>query len=206
VAVNAGTLALAGSGSVANSPTLQVAAGATLDVSGLTGGANFDGTRFQLAANQTLRGSGTIQGSMAVGPAGTLAPGTPGAPGALTVTRDLILQSTGTFTPKLQGTTPGTGHDQVLVNGAVTIANANLTVSVGGGYPPANTDKLFILVKGGSDPIVGQFNNLPEGATVAVGSQFQASISYLGDFGSGSLTGGNDVVLYNFAVAVPEPG
>ena len=48
--VNAGTLILSGSGSIAASPTITVATG-TLNVGGVTGG-------FILASGQTLRGGG----------------------------------------------------------------------------------------------------------------------------------------------------
>jgi autotransporter-associated beta strand protein/T5SS/PEP-CTERM-associated repeat protein len=205
VVINAGTLALSGSGSVAASPVLQVGAGATFDVSGLTGGANFDGARFRLASNQTLRGGGTVQGSVAVAATSAIAPGTPSTPAALTITSDLVMSPTGAYTVKLNGATPGTGYDQVLVNGAVNLVNPNLNVSLGGGYTPAATDKLFILVKSGTNPIVGQFNSAGEGATITITGGFQATISYVGDSGTGQLVGGNDVVLFNFA-PVPEPG
>jgi autotransporter-associated beta strand protein len=203
--VNAGTLVLAGSGSLANSAIVHVGTGATLDVSGITGGASFDGSRFQLAANQTLRGGGAVQGAVTVGVSSTIAPGTPAAPGALVVNGDLVMLPTSTFVAKLNGPTPGTGHDQLQVNGGATLIFPELNVNLGGSYLPAGTDKLFILVVSGSDPIIGQFNNVPEGAVIGVGGQFSAKVSYLGDSATDSLTGGNDVVLYNF-ISVPEPG
>jgi hypothetical protein len=185
---------------------LHVGAGATLDVSGLTGGSNFDGARFQLGAGQTLRGGGTVQGSVAVPGAAAIAPGTPAAPGSLTVNGDLVMSPSAAYTVRLNGAAPGTGHDQLQVSGGVTLVFPVLNLSLGGGYLPAGTDKLFILVKGGADPIIGQFNNAGEGAVISVGGQYQAQISYVGDSISGQAFGGNDVVLYNFAVAVPEPG
>ena len=39
------------------------------------------------------------------------------------------------------------------------------------------------------------------------GGSYTANISYFGDVGTGSITGGNDVVLHNFIfTSVPEPG
>jgi fibronectin-binding autotransporter adhesin len=59
--VAAGTLALTGSGSIANSTTITVDAGATLDVSGTTSGL------LTLGSGQTLAGAGTIAGDLAFG-------------------------------------------------------------------------------------------------------------------------------------------
>ena len=47
-------LALTGAGSFAGSPTIMVNSGTTLNVSGVTGGANHDGTRFALASGESL--------------------------------------------------------------------------------------------------------------------------------------------------------
>jgi hypothetical protein len=110
-----------------------------------------------------------------------------------------------TFAVKMNGTTPGTGHDQLQVNGTATLVFPELNLSLGGGYFPSAADKLFVLVKNGVDPISGQFNNVPEGTVISLGGGFSAQVSYLGDSTSGSLTGGNDVVVYNFVTPVPEP-
>jgi len=87
----------------------------------------------------------------------------------------------------------------------VTLVTPDLNLSLVGSYTPAGADKLFILVKSGINPIVGQFNNAGEGATVSIAGQYRATISYVGDSGTGQLIGGNDVVLFNF-VPVPEFG
>jgi autotransporter-associated beta strand protein len=55
--ISAGTLALSGSGSIANSPTITVAGGATFDVSGLA-------STLTLGSTQTLDGSGTTSSGM----------------------------------------------------------------------------------------------------------------------------------------------
>ncbi len=75
--VNAGTLALvhaSSSNTIAGSSVITVAAGATLDVSGLAQG-------FELAAGQTLKGSGTVTGDTTIALGATLAPGA--SPGVL---------------------------------------------------------------------------------------------------------------------------
>ena len=69
--VSAGTLALTGAGSIADSATITVAAGAALDASGRT-----DGT-LTLAAGQTLTGVGTVKGNVTVSGGAVLSPGSP---------------------------------------------------------------------------------------------------------------------------------
>lgn len=69
--VNAGTLKLApasGNNNIAASPVINVATGATLDVSAVAGG-------FSLASGQSIKGSGTVLGPIAVATGAALAPG-----------------------------------------------------------------------------------------------------------------------------------
>ncbi|MCX6995725.1 MAG: autotransporter-associated beta strand repeat-containing protein, partial [Kiritimatiellaeota bacterium] len=68
-AINSGTLALSGSGSMASSPTINVAAGATFDVSGRTGGS------YTLGSGQTLTGNGATTGGLILDVGSTLSPG-----------------------------------------------------------------------------------------------------------------------------------
>jgi hypothetical protein len=68
------TLRLVGSGSIAASPTIGVAAGRFFDVTGLTGGANYSASagRFLVVPNQMLSGSGTVIGNVLVGVGATI--------------------------------------------------------------------------------------------------------------------------------------
>jgi autotransporter-associated beta strand protein len=68
---------LVGSGSFADSPRVTVGVGRFLDVTGLTGGANFGAGRFMVAGGQTLGGSGTVTGNVLVGPLATIRGGSP---------------------------------------------------------------------------------------------------------------------------------
>ena len=68
--INAGTLALGSAGSIASSRNIGIAAGASLDVSAVTGG-------FTLAATQTLYGNGAVNGMVTNN--GTIQPGFPPA-------------------------------------------------------------------------------------------------------------------------------
>ncbi|MGA2853212.1 MAG: LamG-like jellyroll fold domain-containing protein, partial [Verrucomicrobiota bacterium] len=81
--INAGTLALGSAGSIANSRSISVAGGAVFDVSAVTGG-------FALGAAQTLSGSGSVNGAVAIN--GTIAPGiSGGAAGTLTMSNSPVL-------------------------------------------------------------------------------------------------------------------
>ncbi len=155
-----------------------------------------------VAAAGTLGGIGVINRNITVN--GKLAPGN--SPGVLTVNGNVTFSATGTFAVEANSASPGTGYDQLFVNGAVSLGSANLGLTTG--FSPVASDRLFILVNDGADSIVGLFNGLGEGSSFVWsfgGNNQLGTITYLADFGSNSLTGGNDVALYGFA-AIPEPG
>jgi autotransporter-associated beta strand protein len=116
--VGAGTLRLAAAStnSISSSPALSVAAGATLDASGLTGGG------ISLASGQTLSGGGTVTGGVTAGSGGTLALAgsiLPGSGSSVTV------QSGGHLSPHLSSSTTG-----VLAIGS---PSATSTLNLNGG-------------------------------------------------------------------------
>jgi fibronectin-binding autotransporter adhesin len=148
----------------------------------------------------TLGGTGTIAGSVTVNTGGTLAPGN--SLGVLG-TGELTLAGGSVLSIEANGTTVSTQYDQVNVTGGVSIAG-NLAVALG--YTPTLGDNLFIINNDGSDAVGGGFANLGVGNTVDLAFNsvvYRFAVSYTGDFGSRSTTGGNDVVLTN--VLVPEP-
>src|SRR5262249_24628495 len=149
----------------------------------------------------TLGGKGSISGNVTVGTA-TLAPGDNF--GTLTLGGTTTLAATSTFSVHLNGTTAGTNYDQLVIasGGSLNLGSALLTGSLG--YTPAATDKLFIVNnQNTSGGLSGTFAGVPQDGQTIIGGYF-ANVSYVGDFGSGSLVGGNDVVVYNFTPA-PEP-
>jgi fibronectin-binding autotransporter adhesin len=100
----------------------------------------------------------------------------------------------GSVTFEIAGTTPGSGHDQIVVNGSVTLNNATLSVLPAGA---GGLGKQYVLIANdGVDAVNGTFNGLAEGATVTAGL-LQYAISYMGGTG-------NDVVLTQAAVP-PSP-
>jgi autotransporter-associated beta strand protein len=139
----------------------------------------------------TLLGIGTV-GTISAEPLanGILSPGRFDEPGILRCGNATLVPNI-TLRADLRGTTPGSGHDQLAVTGTVNLANASLVVDFSGFNPVAGTS-FTIISNDGSDPIVGTFAGMPQGATV-LGGRF--AISYTG--GSG-----NDIVLT--AIAPPS--
>ena len=91
--VSNGTMTLTASGSVANTASITVNAGALLDVSAVSGGLVLRST----APAEVLSGSGTINGSVTTASGTTVSPGnSSGAIGTLTINNDLAL-SGGSF-------------------------------------------------------------------------------------------------------------
>jgi autotransporter-associated beta strand protein len=133
----------------------------------------------------TLAGKGTV-GSVTSGgtSAKILNPGLPLAAAILTCS-NLTLSGTTSFQVELNGTTPGSGYDQLVVNGSVSLNNATFAGAVG--FAPAPGDSFVIINNDGNDPVNGIFLGLTNGAPLVLGTNlFQ--ISYTGG-------DGNDVVL-----------
>lgn len=133
----------------------------------------------------TVLGTGSANGMTFNG--GTLSPGA--SPGIITSEGDFTLAVAATYFVELNNTTPGTGHDQLVVNGTVSFAGA-LSGTTGS---PAIGSQFVIILNDGVDPVVGTFAGLAEGAALSI-SGMPFAITYQG--GSG-----NDVVL----IAGPVP-
>ena len=145
--INAGTLELTGSASLANSPLISVTNGATFDVSGLS-------ATFNLASSQTLGGSGTINGNVTSD--GTISPGpSAGTLSTLTFNNDLTLDGNLVFEVN---TSLGQSNDVVS---ATTITNASTgTLTVTNLGPNLTVGEQFYL-----------FNQpVPNGNTLTIAS------------------------------------
>lgn len=146
--INAGILTLTGLGSISNSPVITVQSGATFDVSGVTAG-------FELLSTQTLKGGGTINGSVTA--SGTISPGT--SLGTLTFNNDLtiagnlVIEVNNSLSPS---------NDVISVAGALTnagtgtltVTNAGFHLTAGDVFPifnqpVPNGDALTIVASGG---------------------------------------------------------
>ena len=199
-----GTMDLTAANSYSGATT--VAAG-TLLVSGSIAGSA------AVQSGATLGGTGVIGGAVTVSSGGILAPGR--TTGTLDV-GGLTLGASATFKLELGGATAGDGpgsYDQVnMTNAAGSISldgTAAITLSLQGGYTPQSSDVFFVLNRADSGIYTTSFAGAGEGATINFGNGITAQITYLANWnfgaGTGALTGGNDVALYNFST-VPEPG
>jgi fibronectin-binding autotransporter adhesin len=140
-----------------------------------------------VAAGATLAGNGgTLKGSVSVG--GTLTSGNATTPIAPLTVGNLSFTGAGKLAVTLDGTSAGTGYDQITGSGTITLTGAALNVSIGPGFYPPSGTAFDILVNKGGAAITGTFTGLAEGATVNAGSQ-EYTISYTGG------TSGHDVVL-----------
>lgn len=172
--------------------------------------ANFFAASVTVNHGAALAGTGTITAPVSV--AGILSPGA--SPGTLAIADTLTFDDGSTFRVELGGPTPGDGpgfYDQVnLTNPSASVVldgSVTLDVSFFGGFIPDPTDTFFILTRADSDPFSTFFIGLAEGATIDFGGGVSGQITYLahwtGDQATSSLTGGNDLAIYN--VQVPEP-
>jgi autotransporter-associated beta strand protein len=128
-----GTLALSGAGLLTNSTPISVGAGATFDVTAVGG--------FTLGAvkSQTLKGNGTLNGSLTTLAGSTLAPGNP--VGALTVTDNATLG--GLTAMNLNRTNTPINCSQLSVAGTLTGGGTLTVTNIGPALQPNDTFQLF---------------------------------------------------------------
>jgi fibronectin-binding autotransporter adhesin len=179
IAIDAGQLTISGVMSGVGSLT-QVGAG-SLIVSALntyTGGTTVNGG--------TLGGGGKI-GALVVSSGATIAPNSTTT--KILKTGNVAFSAGSTLTVTLNGTTAGTGYDQLSVMGTVNLAGATLNVNLG--FTPALGSAFMLIQNDGIDAVVGTFAGLPQGATLLL-SGMTFKISYVGGTG-------NDVVLTRIA-------
>jgi autotransporter-associated beta strand protein len=181
--INAGTLALAhaSNNNIAASPTITLADGTTLNVTGL------NSSRLDLVSGQTLAGHGTVTGAVTALAGSTVSPGT--SPGCL-ATGDGMFESDATFVVELDSAVPCTGYDRLVATGSVDLDADGLggaSLDASRGFLPAVNTAFVIIDNNGTDAVSGTFIGLPEGTGFLIDGQL-FSITYQGG-------DGNDVVL-----------
>lgn len=128
-----------------------------------------------------LTSNATVNGDVAN--AGTVAPGN--SPGIITINGNY--SQSGALAIEIQGTNPATpDYDQLVVNGVVTLGGA-LNVDLINNFMPTVGNSFQIITNDGSDPVVGTFAGLAQGAYF-IADHVTFQISYSGGTG-------NDVVL-----------
>lgn len=140
--------------------TVNLPSGFNASTANLNNGGTVNVNSNTLTVSGTLTNSGKIEGSGAIvhtsfTNSGTIAPGN--SPGILSFTGDLV--NNGTLDMEIGGTSPGTGHDQILVSGTMTISGT-MNVSFINGFTPAVNDE-FILIDAASSTGAFSAVNLP---------------------------------------------
>jgi fibronectin-binding autotransporter adhesin len=145
------------------------------------------GSPITVASGATLGGNGSV-GS--VTSAGIVHPGLPGAPGGLTVTGNLALNS-GSLVLDLANSNT---YDKIFASGSSdNISGTALSLNIG----LINSGDTFTILSG-SSPVQGTFVNLPDStSTLTIGS-VTFSINYAAGFG------GDNVVLTAMGSANPS--
>jgi autotransporter-associated beta strand protein len=115
-------------------------------------------------AGATLGGTGTT-GPVTLSPGAVVSPG--GAAPGIQRVQDLAFAAGSSYVVQLNGPAAGTGYDQLDVTGSVSLNGATLNASLG--FSPAPHDSLLIIKNDGTDPVIGTFAGLPQGASVVIG-------------------------------------
>jgi hypothetical protein len=185
VAVNAGTSSISFTGSLVVSDTLQLVAGNPVQLGTST---HLDGGTIQASPGvvvgdgDRLSGQGSLDGELIVESGGTLVPGL--SVGEIEI-GDLTLQSGAILNLDLNGQTAGSGYDQVMVAGAVSLGGSQLQVSLG--FNPPDGHSFVIIANDGGEAVSGTFDGLAEGEIFTADGTW-LRISYQGGEG-------NDVTL-----------
>ncbi len=197
--VQQGTLRLGSAGALVGCSAIDIAAGATLDLTAVAGG-----YRLGTTGSQTLQGTGSILGNLWIDPLGVHHVGH--SPGVQCVQGDYVMN--GLLEVEISGGSPGAGdvgYDQVLLSG--TTHNVSLGGALGLAWSGAGwsspDDRLWIVRNDTDGTLSGAFTGYANGGLVGSYDGRQWRIYYGADAASGQLTGGNDVLLA--AGPVPEP-
>jgi autotransporter-associated beta strand protein len=145
-----------------------------------------------LARTNTCSGMTTITGGTLVlkgnlAGAMTVSNGIFTAQGRPAISSDLLMQANGTLRVRLNGTTPGTGYDQVrMTSTTASTSLAGMLDIVASGGLPTNT-AFTVIDRAGTSPVSGSFVGMASN-TVFSANGYNWTISYTGG-------DGNDVVL-----------
>jgi fibronectin-binding autotransporter adhesin len=102
----------------------------------------------------------------------------------------------GTYVCSLTSEVPGTGFGVIEVTGGINLTGMTLDLSVG--YLPMNGSTYTLLDNDGSDPVIGTFNGLPEGAMFIINGR-PFTITYKAGVGS------NNVMIRFVGTGTPGP-
>jgi len=192
VALGSSTLTVGGdntstqfSGSITGSGGLFKVGSGTLALSGTN---TYDSQTTVAEGTLQALGSLSTNTGVSVASGATLAAGVDGIDAGVAAlsTGSLLLQSGSVLAADINGTTAGTGYDQVRVHGTVNLAGATLSGSLG--YTPAHRDTYTLIDNDGTDAITGTFNGLAEGGTITLGGVLMVASYQGGDGNDFTLT------------------
>ena len=117
-----------------------------------------------VASGGTLGGTGTFTGAVTVASGGTLAPGTGATSTGILTTGNVTLASGHTFASVLNGTTAGSGYDQLSVPSGkdLTLGGSTLAITCGPSFNPAVGNVFTLIINAGS-VVSGTFSGLAGG-------------------------------------------
>jgi T5SS/PEP-CTERM-associated repeat protein/autotransporter-associated beta strand protein len=196
--ITEGTLALSNTGSLA-STTIDLSCVATFDVTAKSGG-------FVVQAGQKLTGAGTIVGDLTI--YGIHAPGDLSNTIYPQLSKNMVMLNgnysmLGQLQMELNGTTLDKHNDQVLLR-----SNRPINATLGGtlmldwtGVVADWIKDFCILRNDTAGTLSGTFSNYANGANLGYHGGKEWFIWYGAILGTGSLSGGNDVLI----TTVPEP-
>jgi autotransporter-associated beta strand protein len=210
--INSGTLTLSGGGSFSNSASINIALGATLDVSARTSGS------WTLTSGKSLTGNGSVNGNFTVASGAKLLPGN--SIGTLTFSNNLTLAAGSTNLLEISGTP--LSADKLKVLGTLTCGGSLIVTNIGGSALAAgDTFKLFdaAVISGSFSGITlpaltgnlfWNTNNLFVDGTLTVASPTPpvlGTIALAGNklifSGSGGSAGGNYYLIGTTNLTVP---
>ncbi|WP_422105423.1 BspA family leucine-rich repeat surface protein [Winogradskyella sp.] len=142
------------------------------------------------SSGTVLEGNGIVNGNIDIVTQASLDPGTDGAAGSLTINGDLKLYTTSInsnnfpiFKPFIES---DVNYDVLNLTGTLELDNVKFEPT-GDFTITDGTQEIVLIQNDGTDPIIGTFHGLPEGASFDFGG-FSGVISYMGG-------DGNDFVL-----------
>jgi RHS repeat-associated protein len=192
----AGTLIFAGANTFTGGAT--IGAGKLL-ANNTAGSATGTGT-VTVSSGGTLGGSGSVSGAVNVGSGGTLVPGSGSGTGILS-TGALTLSSGASLSSVVNGTTLGTGYDQVNVTGNATVTGSTLSLS--GTSVTHDGSQLTIVKVSGTE--AGTFSGLAQGGTISSNGVVYTA-SYVGGTGHSIVLTANPAASSTVVTSSANPG
>src|SRR5439155_15873398 len=101
----------------------------------------------------------------------------PGFSPAILNSSNVTFSSSGVFRVELNGTTAGSGYDQLNISGTVDLGGSTLNASLG--FTPAISNSFTIINNDGADAVTNTFAGLNNGATFLI-NDTRLGISYAG--------------------------